>query len=82
MQLIATGPVMTKNEALKLEYRIKQLPAHEKVAELTKNEKHNDNYEKEIRSLQGEIEALKNKIDKLISAVGKRERHGPTKGPP
>ena len=34
VELICTSAEMTKSEALKLESRIKQLPAHRKIAEL------------------------------------------------
>jgi len=34
VELVGVSPGMTKSEALKLEYRIKQLPADEKVAQL------------------------------------------------
>jgi putative endonuclease len=38
VELVGIGPEMTKSEALKLEYRIKQLPADKKMAELTGKE--------------------------------------------
>ena len=38
VELVGISPEMTKSEALKLEYRIKQLPADKKIAELTKEE--------------------------------------------
>ena len=37
VELIAISPEMTKSEALKLEYRIKQLPADKKIS-ILKNE--------------------------------------------
>ena len=36
VELVGISPEMTKNEALKLEFRIKQLPADKKISELTK----------------------------------------------
>ncbi len=33
VELVAISPEMTRNEALKLEYRIKQLPADKKLSE-------------------------------------------------
>jgi putative endonuclease len=71
VELVGVSPGMTKGEALKLEYRIKKLPAEEKVPQLTKNEKQNGNFEEEIQSLQKEIKALKKKVDELIAAVEK-----------
>jgi putative endonuclease len=38
VELVAIGPEMTKSEALKLEYRIKKLPAGKKMTELTAKE--------------------------------------------
>ena len=34
VELVGISPEMTKNEALKLEYKIKQLPADKKLSEL------------------------------------------------
>jgi len=38
VELIAVSPEMTKSEALKLEYRIKQLPADKKISILKREE--------------------------------------------
>ena len=35
--VVGVGPAMTKSEALKLEYRIKKLPAEKKISELSKD---------------------------------------------
>ena len=35
VELVGISPEMTKSEALKLEYKIKQLPADKKLSELT-----------------------------------------------
>ncbi len=43
VELIGISPEMTISEALKLEYRIKQLPADKKIAELNKEGGRNDN---------------------------------------
>ena len=37
--LVGVSPELTKSEALRLEYKIKQLPADRKIAELTRKEK-------------------------------------------
>jgi putative endonuclease len=34
VELVGISPEMTKSEALKLEYRIKQLPADKKISEI------------------------------------------------
>ena len=36
VELVGISPEMTKSDALKLEYRIKLLPADKKISELTK----------------------------------------------
>ena len=38
VELVAASSEMTKNDALKLEYRVKQVPASKKYLELTKEE--------------------------------------------
>ena len=38
VELVAASPEMTKNDALKLEYRVKQVPASKKNLEFTKKE--------------------------------------------
>ena len=77
VELVGVSPEMTKGEALKLEYKIKKLPAEEKVPQLTKNkknEKGNGNIEKKLQSLQKEFKALGKKVEKLTKAVEKAEK--------
>jgi len=38
VELVAASPEMTKNDALKLEYRVKQVPASKKNLEFTKKD--------------------------------------------
>lgn len=38
LELVGASPQMTKSNALKLEYRIKQAPANEKIKKLIKGE--------------------------------------------
>ena len=78
--LVGVSSEMTKSEALKLEYRIKQLPADEKVAWFNADEIRSGNFEKELQSLQKEIKTIKKTIDKLIAAVERREKRRPKKG--
>jgi putative endonuclease len=63
---------MTKSEALKLEYHLKQVPAHKKIQELTRQE---DNMAADLKSqlqqVSKEIKALAKKVDKLVTAAGK-----------
>ena len=72
--LVGVGPEMTKSEALKLEYRIKQLAADKKIAELKRKESVTAILKKDLQSLQKEIMALKKKLEKLIAAAEKKRK--------
>jgi predicted Rossmann fold nucleotide-binding protein DprA/Smf involved in DNA uptake len=65
---------MTKSEALKLEYRIKQLPADKKLSELTRKENEMTILKKDLQALNKDIQALGKKMEKLIAAVEKGEK--------
>lgn len=78
--LVAASQNMTKSEALKLEYHLKQVPARNKVHELTTQEekmavdlkKQLQQVTKEIlQQVNKEIKALSKKVDKLVAAAGK-----------
>jgi len=71
--LVGVGPEMTKSEALKLEYRIKQLPADKKISELKREENGITILKKDLQALNKNIQALGKKIDKLIAIVEKGE---------
>ena len=81
--LEAISPKMTKSEALKLEYFIKQVPARNKVLELLKQEgnmavdlkKQLQQVSKEIlKQVSKEIKALSKKVDKLAAAAAKASK--------
>ena len=63
---------MTKSEALKLEYRIKQLPANRKIAELSRQEMQ-ITVEQEPKALQKKFNTLCKKMEKLMKAVEKKD---------
>ncbi len=63
---IGISPEMTKSEEVKLEYRIKQLPADKKLSELLREENVMTILKKDLQSLQKEIKALGKKMEKLI----------------
>jgi hypothetical protein len=69
--LVGVGPEMTKSEALKLEYLIKQLPANKKIAVLTEKEKGMTISRRDLQALIRDIQALEKTIDRLIAAVEK-----------
>ena len=79
VDLVGISPEMTKGEALKLEYRIKQLPADKKLSELTRKENEMTISKKDLQSLQKEIKELGRKMDNLITAIGKVEKPKVTK---
>ena len=73
---------MTKSEALILEYRIKQLPANQKSAELSRKENLMTISKKDLQALKKDIKALEKKMEKLIAAAEKNEKAKATKKAP
>jgi putative endonuclease len=82
VELVGVGPQMSKSEALKLEYRIKQLPANKKISKLTRKENEMTVTKRDLQSLQRQFKALEKKMEKLIAAVEKCEKAKPTKRSP
>ena len=78
VELVGISPEVTKSEALKLEYRIKQLPADKKIAALTKKESGMTISKKDLQALNKDVKALGNKIDMLVASAGKTQK---TKAP-
>ena len=74
VDLVGISPEMTKSEALKLEYRIKQLPANKKISKLKGKENEMTILKKDLQALNKDIQALGKTIDKLIAAVEKGEK--------
>ena len=73
--LEAISTTMTKSEALKLEYYIKQVPAHKKVSVLTRQEeKMAVDLKKQLQQVSKEIKTLSKKVDKLVTAAGKASK--------
>ena len=73
VELVGIRSGLTQSEALKLEYRIKQLPADRKIAELKGKEKEMT-VNQDLRALQREFKALGRKVEKLTKAVEKAEK--------
>jgi putative endonuclease len=82
VDLVAVSPEMTKSDALKLEYRIKRLPANKKMSKLTSKENGMTISKKDLQSLQEEIKAIGKKMEKLIATVEKSEKAKTTKRAP
>jgi len=74
VDLVGISPEMTKSEALKLEYRIKQLPANKKISKLKGKENEMTILKKDLQALNKDIQSLGKTIDKLIAAVEKGEK--------
>ena len=75
VELVGVSSEMTKSDALKLEYRVKQVPASRKIYELTKGENEmTKNLKKSLQAVNREIKALLKKVDQMIVAVGKLEK--------
>jgi putative endonuclease len=66
--LIDISPEMPKPEALKLEYRIKKLPADLKISELNRMQ-HELIVKRDFQSLRQDIRAIVKIIDKLIKEI-------------
>jgi predicted GIY-YIG superfamily endonuclease len=78
VELIGISSEMTKSDALKLEYRIKQFPADKKLSELTGKE-NGMTLKQDLKGLQKEIKALEKKLATLTKAVEKSEKSNPAK---
>jgi predicted GIY-YIG superfamily endonuclease len=82
VDLVGVSPEMTKSEALKLEYRIKQLPTNKKISKLTGKEDEMTILKKDLQALNRDIKAIEKKMVKLIAAVEKSEKAKTTKRAP
>jgi putative endonuclease len=75
VELIVASPEMTKSDALKLEYRVKQVPASRKYLELTKEEnKMTKKLKKDLQTVNKELKALAKKTESLLKAFDKLEK--------
>ena len=68
VELIDISPEMRKPEALKLEYRIKKIPADQKISELNRMQ-HDLIVKRNFQSVRHDIRALVKIIDKLIKEI-------------
>ena len=81
VDLVGVSSEMTKSEALKLEYKIKQLPADKKLAQLLRKENGMTISKRDLQALNKDIKAIEIKIEKLIAAVEKSEKPKSAKKP-
>jgi len=73
VELAGISPEMTKSEALKLEYSIKQIPSYKKISELEK-EGLKLTIQQDLKALLKEFKALGKKVENLTKAVEKSEK--------
>jgi putative endonuclease len=81
VELVGASSEMTKSDALKLEYRVKQVPSSRKIYELTKGENEMKNLKKNLQTVNKDLKALSKKVDRIVVAVGKLEKPKATKKP-
>jgi putative endonuclease len=75
IEFVGASVEMTKSNALKLEYRIKQVPAGKKIFELIKGEdKVTINLKKNLKAVIREINKMAKNVDRLIIALDKLEK--------
>jgi hypothetical protein len=72
---------MTKRDAFRLEYRIKQVSAAKKISELTKEESQMT-IKKDLQNLNKEIKALGTRMEKLIKDFDRGQKMGAAKKAP
>ncbi|RZB37106.1 MAG: hypothetical protein SRB2_01610 [Desulfobacteraceae bacterium Eth-SRB2] len=83
VKLVGVSSEMTKSDALKLGYRVKQVPSSKKIYELTKGENEmTKNLKKNLQAINREIKVLAKKVDQMIVAVGKLEKIKTAKAKP
>ena len=75
VRLMSVSPKLTKSDALKLEYSVKQVPAGEKQNELSKGEGSlTINAMAEVRAIKKELKMLSTNIERLKVRIEKMER--------
>ncbi len=70
VKLVGVSSELTKSEALKLEYKIKQLPADRKIDELTRKAAERTVCQ-DLKSIEKDFETLCKKVEKLTKTVEK-----------
>jgi putative endonuclease len=80
VELVAASSEMTRNDALKLEYRVKRVSADRKYYELIKEENEmTPQLKKDLQTISKELKALSKKVDKVTAAMQKLEKPKPVK---
>jgi putative endonuclease len=79
VDLVGISPEMTKSEALKLEYKVKELPADKKITELKRKEIGMTISKKDLQALNKAVKVLERKMEKLIKEFDKGKKAKVTK---
>jgi putative endonuclease len=70
VELVAASSEMTKSEALKLEYRVKQVPVGKKILEFTNKEnKMTKKFKKDLQAISKALYSLAQKVEKMQKEV-------------
>ena len=74
--MVGASLEMTKSDALKLEYQVKQLPANKKIFELTKGEETimAMNLKRDLQAVNKGLTELGKKVEKMIISIDKLEK--------
>ena len=73
VELVGVSSKMTKSDALKMEYRVKQVPAGKKYLELTKKEnKMTKKLKKDLQAVSKALNGLAQKVEKMQKEVDKQ----------
>jgi len=80
VELVGASSEMMKSGALRLEYRVKQVPASKKYLELTKEEnKMTKELKKDLQAMSKALDELVQKVEKMQQQIDKKTQ--PTKKP-
>jgi len=75
VELVALSSKMTKSDALRLEYRVKQVPASKKYLELTKGEiKMTKKLKKDLQDIAKQLQVLADKTERWLRILEKYEK--------
>jgi putative endonuclease len=70
VELVAASSEMTKSEALKLEYRVKQVPVGKKILEFTNKENRmTKKFKKDLQAISKALYSLAQKVEKMQKEV-------------
>ena len=71
VEMVGTSSKLTRTDALKLEYRVKKVPAVKKISELKKGEgTMAKDIEKDLMALNEEVKAVAKRIEDLTEMIG------------